>query len=1120
MISLKKTLFFFLIVILISCQTEPEIKIGLITGGSQETEETAWLDFAQQNLEGDIQTLSWENIATGVTNIEEYDLLWFHQVTPGENETAISAKDQIREYLEQGGQMILDMEAVRLLNEWGIERNPFQTQTDTITDTGFGRPLGFHAFKDHPLFKNMHGGAYPWKSKEDHIVRKTGFFDSSLPQNPEARVIGTQWTYITFHPESKLVLEYPVGEGKVLAIGAYTYFAPENYNRQELQQFYQNTVAYMNGDLKGTSYYWTYEKQEVLEQVLPTPQKSLPVATRWSTPDWSISARSENPGEAFVDLAGRRMLVMGKEKGGVDEIWSHPFMAARDLQTGIVRQGKVTWLDQMSAELTISPELLLREYQLDGQTIKEYITVSFDQPIALLHYELPESLEAEGLVFQCSFNGRYMWPYDETATKNIQYNYDPGSRSLMVSAQDSSLTTLLSFSDAPAQQNMGQYESFEKKESLLPDMIKTKKIQLASRFYFDRQSFGENLDIVFCSSSEGIQDALHTFQQQQPQLNNLYEQTNQYYRSLQNQKLSINSPDPIFNEGFRWALARTDQFFQTTPGIGTTHMAGFGTTARGWNGRHEVSGRPGYAWYFGRDGEWSGMAVNAYGDFDWVKEMLRVFERYQNLNGKIFHELTTSGAVHYDAADATPLYVLLAAHYLKYSNDQAFIRDLWPSIQKAIDFCYTTDTDGDGLIENTDVGHGWIEGGALFDVHTEFYLAGSWAACLEAGAYMAAVLEKTELESKYRQDAQKVKAIIDESFWDSPGQYFYNAKYQDGSYQTEASVLQSVPIYLNTVSDTAKARAAIAPFARRAMTTDWGIRMIAADNPKFNPVSYHAGMVWPLYGGWASLAEYETGFYNSGFFHFYANLINYLHWGKGSVEETLHGELFQPAGVCSQQCWSETMVLLPIIEGMLGLRPDAPNGRLSISPRFPVHWPEAEVKNIRMGDAVLDLLWEKEEGLTTIQLQRTDANGAEVELLLRPALPLGSQVLGLSLNGQEHDFDLSEGPESMELNIAPFSLNPGEEVNITITHSGGIGIAPMTIFPREGAVSEGARILSQEMTETGWQVRFDGLHGKRYEAKVWSEEAIQEISGGRIVKREGALYTIEFEGSAVVEIRR
>jgi glycogen debranching enzyme len=143
-------------------------------------------------------------------------------------------------------------------------------------------------------------------------------------------------------------------------------------------------------------------------------------------------------------------------------------------------------------------------------------------------------------------------------------------------------------------------------------------------------------------------------------------------------------------------LIGTDRFFAETPGLGSAFLAGYSTGDRGWNGGHKNNGRPGYAWYYGRDAEWTCFAVDDYGDFDLVKEQLKFFRKHQDMSGKIFHELSTSGVVHYDAADATPLYIILAAHYLRASGDVEFIRESWPYIQKAMDFLYSTDTDGDG----------------------------------------------------------------------------------------------------------------------------------------------------------------------------------------------------------------------------------------------------------------------------------------------------------------------------------------------------------------------------------------------------------------------------------------
>ena len=183
----------------------------------------------------------------------------------------------------------------------------------------------------------------------------------------------------------------------------------------------------------------------------------------------------------------------------------------------------------------------------------------------------------------------------------------------------------------------------------------------------------------------------------------------------------ITSPDASFNKGYRWAVVSANKFFVHTPGMGKSLVAGYATSKHGWDGAQKVSGRPGYAWYFGRDGEWSGLALLDEGDFSKVRSESEFYQKYQDMNGKILHEASTSGIVHYDASDATPLYIVLAGRYFRFTNDTAFLRQSWPYIRKAIDFCFSTDTDKDHLIENTNVGHGWVEGGELTG-HMQHYI--------------------------------------------------------------------------------------------------------------------------------------------------------------------------------------------------------------------------------------------------------------------------------------------------------------------------------------------------------------------------------------------------------------
>lgn len=118
------------------------------------------------------------------------------------------------------------------------------------------------------------------------------------------------------------------------------------------------------------------------------------------------------------------------------------------------------------------------------------------------------------------------------------------------------------------------------------------------------------------------------------QLPDLYRRAAGYYDGFADNYVSIESSDTAFNQAYRWALVSVDKFFAHSPSLGKSLMSGYWTTSRGWNGGHAVSGRPGYAWYFGRDTEFTGLAMNAYGAADKVKDILLTFGKFQSPDGK------------------------------------------------------------------------------------------------------------------------------------------------------------------------------------------------------------------------------------------------------------------------------------------------------------------------------------------------------------------------------------------------------------------------------------------------------------------------------------------------------
>src|SRR5262249_59077317 len=82
---------------------------------------------------------------------------------------------------------------------------------------------------------------------------------------------------------------------------------------------------------------------------------------------------------------------------------------------------------------------------------------------------------------------------------------------------------------------------------------------------------------------------------------------------------------------------------------------------------------------------------------------------YGSEPGKIVHEIRKGEMAtlleipfgrYYGGVDTTPLFVMLAAAYLKRTNDVPFVKTVWPAVRAALDWMDTFgDADGDGFVE-------------------------------------------------------------------------------------------------------------------------------------------------------------------------------------------------------------------------------------------------------------------------------------------------------------------------------------------------------------------------------------------------------------------------------------
>src|SRR5216684_2324171 len=146
-----------------------------------------------------------------------------------------------------------------------------------------------------------------------------------------------------------------------------------------------------------------------------------------------------------------------------------------------------------------------------------------------------------------------------------------------------------------------------------------------------------------------------------------------------------------------------------------------------------------------RDLLWTSLALDAAGDFANTKTAIEFVSKYQREDGKMPHEIAQGASFvpwfkdfpyGYASADSTPLYIIAMNDYVTESGDVAFAKEKWDSVWKAYQFLHST-YDEQGFPKNFGVGHGWVEGGPLLPVESEFYQSGLGAEALRTISNLA-----------------------------------------------------------------------------------------------------------------------------------------------------------------------------------------------------------------------------------------------------------------------------------------------------------------------------------------------------------------------------------------------
>ena len=103
--------------------------------------------------------------------------------------------------------------------------------------------------------------------------------------------------------------------------------------------------------------------------------------------------------------------------------------------------------------------------------------------------------------------------------------------------------------------------------------------------------------VVIAASVAGPADAAKNYEHFLANYTDSVRQTSEYYRAYLDKTVSLELPDATLQQAYDWARISTVQGVVTNPYLGTGLVAGYRTSG--------VSQRPGFAWFFGRDSEWT-----------------------------------------------------------------------------------------------------------------------------------------------------------------------------------------------------------------------------------------------------------------------------------------------------------------------------------------------------------------------------------------------------------------------------------------------------------------------------------------------------------------------------------
>ncbi|MGU7773914.1 amylo-alpha-1,6-glucosidase [Burkholderia sp. MR1-5-21] len=322
----------------------------------------------------------------------------------------------------------------------------------------------------------------------------------------------------------------------------------------------------------------------------------------------------------------------------------------------------------------------------------------------------------------------------------------------------------------------------------------------------------------------------------------------------------VRTGNPLFNAWLDRSLADL--------GLLTTHLD---------TGPYPYAGIPWFSTPFGRDAVITSMQM-LWLQPSLARGVLRFLAAHQAREtsafrdaepGKIMHEFRKSEmaatgevpfALYYGGVDTTPLFVVLAGAYLEQTGDDALIDELWPALERAIQWVSDKcDRNPYGLLDYQRTSERGLANQGWKDSHDSvFHADGRFpdgpVALVEVQAYACAAFDAMAECSRrrghaadatrYSLRAKLLREQVEALFW-MPEASFYGIALDGHGELCRVLASNAGHLLAFGLPDAARGAAVADVLGSTLFQTGWGVRTLAAGQPRFNPMAYHNGSVWP-----------------------------------------------------------------------------------------------------------------------------------------------------------------------------------------------------------------------------------------------------------------------------------